>query len=92
MKAIGLDEAKTKLSSLVAELEQHGESILLTRHGKVVAQLSLPTANNTPQRGCMKSEQFHISEDFDTIDLGFEDLQNSPNQRIAETEMPYGKQ
>ncbi|PQJ28739.1 type II toxin-antitoxin system Phd/YefM family antitoxin [Rubritalea profundi] len=90
MKEIGLYEAKTKLSSLVAELEQHGESILLTRHGKVVAQLSLPTATRAPKRGCMKSENFHISADFDTVELGFEDLQDQPNQKVAEDEMPYG--
>ena len=39
MTTIGLYEAKTKLSALVAEIEASGEQILLTRHGKIVAEL-----------------------------------------------------
>lgn len=74
VKELGMQElgkeckgAKTELSSLVAELEESGETILLTRHSKVVAQLSLPQVQSSPKRGCLKSEGFHISEDFDTV-------------------------
>lgn len=91
MKSIGLYEAKTKLSGLVAELEANGETILLTRHGKVVAQLCLPSALSTPKRGCLKSEGFSIADDFDTVDLGFEDLASEPRCRVAEDETPYGQ-
>ncbi len=58
---------KTELSNLVAELEESGETISFTRHSKVVAQLSLPQVRSSPKRGCLKSEEFHISEDFDTV-------------------------
>ncbi len=43
MKQVGLYEAKTSLSSLVAEVESTGKAIALTKHGKVVAGLSPPT-------------------------------------------------
>lgn len=39
MKEIGLFEAKTKLSEICAEVEAGGESIILTRRGRPIAQL-----------------------------------------------------
>lgn len=92
MKTIGLYEAKTKLSGLITELEETKEPILLTRHGKVVAQISLPCAQISPKRGCMKSSAFAIAEDFDQVDVGFEALEEDglPSTRVAEDSHPYG--
>ncbi|MBK1792808.1 type II toxin-antitoxin system Phd/YefM family antitoxin [Persicirhabdus sediminis] len=73
MKKVGLYEAKTNLSALVAELEAGGGDILLTRHGKAVAQLSLPKVQVKPTRGALKSSAFAMAEDFDDIDVGFAD-------------------
>jgi prevent-host-death family protein len=39
MKHLSVSEAKAKFSELLDEVEQ-GETIVITRHGKVVAQLS----------------------------------------------------
>lgn len=39
MKRVGIFEAKTKLSSLVDEVEK-GAEVVITRHGKPVARLS----------------------------------------------------
>lgn len=89
MKTIGLYEAKTKLSGLIAELEATKEPILLTRHGKVVAQISLPIAVSAPKRGCLKSPHFKISDDFDRVDVGFEDLDDFPSSKVAESKPPY---
>ena len=54
MKEVGLYQAKTQLSALVAEVAATGEGIALTKHGEVVAELH-PPANQAPKRGCLKS-------------------------------------
>jgi len=73
MKEIGIYDAKTKLSSLVSEVEESGEMIAITKHGKVVAELH-PPSKVTLKRGCMKSANFMISPDFDEDSVGFEDF------------------
>lgn len=42
MREVGVLEAKTNLSALLDEVERTGEPVLITRHGKPVAQLSAP--------------------------------------------------
>lgn len=39
MKNLNIHEAKTKLSALIMEVEQKGESFLICRNGKPVAEL-----------------------------------------------------
>ena len=39
MREVGILEAKTHLSALVEEVERKGEEIVITRHGKPVAEL-----------------------------------------------------
>jgi len=39
MKRVNIHEAKTQLSSLLAEIEKSGEEVLICRHGKPVADL-----------------------------------------------------
>ncbi len=94
MKTVGLYEAKTNLSALVAEVEATGEPIALTRHGVVVAELVPPTPKVSPQRGCLKSPDFHLAEDFSKDGLGFEEfyrsLEDEPGSEVAETPTPYG--
>ncbi len=45
MLEIGAFEAKNKLGSLLDRVE-HGEEVLITRHGKPVAQLVRPVVNH----------------------------------------------
>lgn len=73
MKEVGLYEAKTKLSALVAGMEVSGEGVALTRHGKVVAELHPPSLQ-APKRGCLKSDSFRMAADFDDDAIGFEDF------------------
>lgn len=73
MKKIGIYDAKTKLSSLITDVEDTGESIAITKHGKVVAEIHPPSKVEL-KRGCMKSENFKISPDFDEDSVGFEDF------------------
>jgi len=87
MKEVGLYDAKTKLSALVAELETGGEPIALTRHGKIVAELHPHRPAVAPKRGCLKSTDFYISPSFDDSEIGFEDFFGDdalPSLKVAE--------
>jgi len=42
MREVGVLEAKTNLSALLDSVERTGEPVMITRHGKPVAQLSAP--------------------------------------------------
>ena len=88
MKNVGLYEAKTNLSALIAELEATGDPIALTRHGVVVAELIPPSRKVSPKRGCLKSADFHLADDFSKDSLGFEDFYRSldvvPVSEVAE--------
>lgn len=64
MKQVGLYEAKSKLSALVSALIESGDPISLTKHGRVVAEIRLPSIA-TPSRGSMSTENFYISPEFD---------------------------
>jgi antitoxin (DNA-binding transcriptional repressor) of toxin-antitoxin stability system len=91
MKSIGLYEAKTQLSALVTELEATGEPFLLTRHGKVVAEVRPYQSAAAPKRGCLKSTNFYMAPDFDVSETGFEDFFEEPisSAKLAEDEPPY---
>jgi prevent-host-death family protein len=43
MMSVGTYEAKTRLSELIAKVNDSGEQIAITSHGNVVALLSPPT-------------------------------------------------
>lgn len=63
-KHVGAFEAKTHLSQLLDEVEA-GEKIVITRHGKPVAEL-VPTVGKKRARfGCAKGEGFYMAPDFD---------------------------
>ena len=40
MREVGVLEAKTKLSSLLSEVERGGEEIIVTRYGRPIARLA----------------------------------------------------
>ena len=66
MKRVGIFEAKTKLSALVAEIMSDGEVFQITKHDRVVAELRPPGPDlRTPRRGIAKGLGFWISDDFD---------------------------
>jgi|GEM_PF-513033 len=64
MKQVGLYEAKSKLSALVSALIESGDPVSLTKHGRVVAEIRLPSIG-TPLRGGLSAENFFISPEFD---------------------------
>jgi prevent-host-death family protein len=67
MAQVGMHEAKTKLSQLVARAEA-GEEIVLARNGKPVARLvpvARPNSFNSI-RGIWRG-QVHMADDFDEL-------------------------
>lgn len=66
MRRIGIFEAKTRLSAIVAEIMAEGEVFQITKHGRTVAELRPPIS--TPprrQRGSARGPGFWMSDDFD---------------------------
>ena len=65
VKEVGTYEAKTHFSALLDDV-QAGTKIIITRHGKPVAEISSPAPQRKKaKRGCAKSPSFHMSDDFD---------------------------
>ncbi len=70
MKSVGTFEVKTQSSALV-EAVQHGETILVTKNGKPVAQLG-PMADQAARefgfdRDLFASRAIRIADDFDDL-------------------------
>lgn len=65
VREVGTYEAKTHFSKLLDDVEA-GTKIIVTRHGKPVAEITPPTAlKKKARRGCAKSPNFYMSDDFD---------------------------
>lgn len=67
MTEVGMHEAKTKLSQLVARAER-GEDVVITRNGKPAARLSAitATASLASVRGAWRG-RVHLTADFDEL-------------------------
>jgi prevent-host-death family protein len=75
MKMVNIHEAKTKLSALLAEVEATGETVLICRHGKPVADL-------VPHRRRSRLEPHPVMRQI-RIDY-------DPTEPLAEDEWPEG--
>ena len=64
IKEVGAFEAKTHLSRLLDEVEA-GETIMITRHGKRIAELVPSKPKKKAKRGCAKGPGFYMAPDFD---------------------------
>ena len=65
VREVGTYEAKTHFSKLLEDV-QAGTKIIVTRHGKPVAEIQSPADKpKKARRGCAKSPNFYMSEDFD---------------------------
>jgi prevent-host-death family protein len=65
MKIVNIHEAKTKLSALLAELEESGEEVLICRNGKPVAGLVPHKPRNRLQPHPVMSR---IAIDYDPVE------------------------
>jgi prevent-host-death family protein len=61
---VGAFEAKTHLSKLLDAVEA-GKRVVVTRHGKPVAELLAPAPAKRPKFGCAKGPGFYMAPDFD---------------------------
>ena len=67
---IAIADAKARFADLIRRAE-NGEQIVLTRHGKPVAQLTgAPKAQSLPLFGALKG-RIRIADDFDDLPEGF---------------------
>ena len=65
IKEVGTYEAKTHFSKLLEDV-QAGTKIIVTRHGKPIAEIQTPEPKRKKaRRGCAKSPNFYMSDDFD---------------------------
>jgi prevent-host-death family protein len=64
VKTVGTFEAKTHFSQLLNEVEA-GQRIVITRHGKPVAEIAAPQKKKRARRGCAKGPGFYMAPDFD---------------------------
>lgn len=60
-KTVGIFEAKARFSALLDRVE-HGESVIITRHGKRVAQLS-PVKAHDPEKARRAVEKYIAERD-----------------------------
>ncbi len=91
---VSIYEAKTQLSTLLRDVEG-GAVITITRHGKPVAELRKPLTKNKAQRGCLKSTNFYMAEDFDAPLAEFAeympDFDTGPLRVAEDPPAPRGK-
>ena len=72
MESIGLFEAKTHLSELIARAER-GEEVIITRHNKPVAKL-VPIGRAVVDSTQRRQAALAALQDFDPIDVPGVDL------------------
>lgn len=56
MREVGVLEAKTHFTSLIAEVERTGEEVIVTRHGKAAVRIvPMAGASTAPSRAKLRS-------------------------------------
>lgn len=94
MREIGILEAKTELSSLIAEVESTGEEIVLTRHGRAAAKI-VPlrpkdaASARDPAEWRRRVAELLAWRDAQPTSPGFDDLSWEELKRIARGEDRY---
>lgn len=71
MQIINLSEAKAQLSSLLKQVRETGEPIIIGKAGEPIAVLSAYKASNEPRKlGGSWEGKVWIADDFDETDEG----------------------
>ena len=73
MISIGAYEAKTKFSELLERVEK-GERFIITRHGKVVAELRPPGGHDRQRAEAAMTRIRALTKDVDIGDLSWDDV------------------
>ena len=66
MIAGNIHEAKTKLSALIAAIEEKGDTVTICRNGKAVAQLGPIRMNRNPLKQNGRLKRVLFKDDFST--------------------------
>lgn len=92
MREVGILEAKTGLSSLVAEVERTGQEIILTRHGRAAARIVPvdPAPQRDPSTWRRTVEGILARRDAQPVVPGFDDLSWEELKRIGRGEDHHG--
>lgn len=91
MREVGILEAKTGLSGLVAEVERTGEEIVLTRHGRAAAKIVpvVHTSRRDPAKWQETVKAILARRDALSVVPGFDDLSWDELKRTARGEDRY---
>lgn len=94
MREVGILEAKTGLSGLVADVQRTGEEIVLTKHGRPAAKIVpiRPGAEITPHDPAEwreRVEKLLAMRDAQAFVPGFDDLSWEQLKRIGRGEDRY---
>ena len=88
MREVGVLEAKTTFTSLIAEVERSGEAVTVTRHGKAAVRI-VPIKAAPPRSGPTRSEevrQILSRRDARPVVSDLEDLSWDALKRVARNE------
>lgn len=78
---VAIAEAKARFADMIRRVEK-GESIVITRHGRPVAELrAAPVPATLPLFGALKG-QIEIAEDFDDLPDGFGPAMTAPVEPV----------
>lgn len=74
MKSYNVSEARENLAAILKQVEEAGERVMLTRHGKPIASIQ-PIESEIPPPGFGLKEGWTVtmSDDFNDLPEGFED-------------------
>ncbi len=88
MREVGVLEAKTTFTSLIAEVERSGEAVTVTRHGKAAVRI-VPIKAAAPRVGPARAEEVRrllARRDARPVVSDLEDLSWDALKRIARNE------
>ncbi|RYE53311.1 MAG: type II toxin-antitoxin system Phd/YefM family antitoxin [Hyphomicrobiales bacterium] len=88
MREVGVLEAKTSFTSLIAEVERTGEAVTVTRHGKAAVRI-VPIRTPSPRSGAERAEEIRqllARRDSRPLLSEWEDLSWDVLKRIARDE------
>lgn len=85
VRSVGVLEAKTNLSALLDEVEQTGEAIMITRHGRAVARLA-PERSSRRVKASELAERTRAFRDKQSADPQWGDMTWEELKAIARDE------
>ncbi|WP_082496166.1 type II toxin-antitoxin system Phd/YefM family antitoxin [Brevundimonas sp. Leaf363] len=92
MREVGVLEAKTSFTQLIAEVERTGEGVTVTRRGKAAVRI-MPvqtTARPSPEQRAATVRDLLARRDAQPFVEGFDDLSWEELKRIGRGEDRYG--